>query len=189
MRGCASRFAVVASAFSAFHFPRPSQLRFAVRVVRPMQADGFYHRETPRDIENLSCLSRTKFRIRTESNKFQRRVRNRPLRARNINSRRNVFRSGDTRSIIITMSDKCIIALMCLRYETNCNIITCDRSYSTLLAVSTSCWAVLIYGVCDAFRWARIKATDALDPSMFNSSGTKGGPENVKLHLSLNYLL
>lgn len=28
-----------------------------------------------------------------------------------------------------------------------------------------------------------------LDPSMFNRSGTKGGPRNVKLHLSLNYML
>lgn len=28
-----------------------------------------------------------------------------------------------------------------------------------------------------------------LDPSMFNPSGTKGGPGNVKLYFSLNYLL
>lgn len=28
-----------------------------------------------------------------------------------------------------------------------------------------------------------------LDPSMFNPSEIKGGPGNVKLHFSLNYLL
>lgn len=28
-----------------------------------------------------------------------------------------------------------------------------------------------------------------LDPSMFNPSGTKGGPGNAKLRFSLNYLL